>query len=154
MTSVFFVPEKYLSTSVTGPNIAQGDIYKFSESKENGVINDSGSFGFLSCPRNDVLPVESTSEDSRTLDQRSLGTQRPSSVTSLKELVCITTFDGISLCISFFPLIYFVDLFVQCVMEGFSLVFKDESLPSNGAVNKGEVSAQVILQPLTLYFIC
>ncbi|XP_074586877.1 RNA polymerase II C-terminal domain phosphatase-like 1 [Curcuma longa] len=114
--SLRHLAEKYLSTSLTGPNIAQGDIYKFSESKENGVINDSGSFGFLSCPRNDVLLVESTSEDSRTMDQRSLGTQRPSSVTSLKEL---------------------------CVMEGFSLVFKDESLPSNGAVNKGEVSAQV-----------
>ncbi|KAG6479199.1 hypothetical protein ZIOFF_062660 [Zingiber officinale] len=111
--SLRHLAEKYLST---GANIAQGDIYKFSESKENGVINDSGSFGFLSCPRNDVVPVESTSEDSRTMDQRSLGTQRPSFVTSLKEL---------------------------CVMEGFSLVFKDESLPSNGAVNKGEVSAQV-----------
>ncbi|KAG6534343.1 hypothetical protein ZIOFF_008229 [Zingiber officinale] len=72
--SLRYLAEKYLKTSLTGPNIT-GDICVFSENKKHGLVNDSSSFGYQSCPRNDVLPVASTSEDSRTMDQRSLGSQ-------------------------------------------------------------------------------
>ncbi|XP_064935051.1 RNA polymerase II C-terminal domain phosphatase-like 1 [Musa acuminata AAA Group] len=108
--------DKYLSNALGGPNTVHGDLLKLPQTKEMGLLSDSNSYGYQPCPRNDLLPVASTSEDSRSMDQRLESSRRTSATTSLKEL---------------------------CVMEGFDLVFRAEPSPSNGSISKGEVSAQV-----------
>ncbi|CAL9146519.1 unnamed protein product [Musa hybrid cultivar] len=108
--------DKYLSNALGGPNTVHGDLLKLPQTKEMGLLSDSNSYGYQPCPRNDLLPVASTSEDSRSMDQRLESSRKTSATTSLKEL---------------------------CVMEGFDLVFRAEPPPSNGSISKGEVSAQV-----------
>ncbi|KAJ8467876.1 hypothetical protein OPV22_030428 [Ensete ventricosum] len=108
--------DKYLSHAPGGSNTVNGDLLKLPQTKEMGLVSDSNSYGYQPCPRNDLLPVASTSEDSRSMDQRLESSRRTSATTSLKEL---------------------------CVMEGFDLVFRAEPSPSNGSISKGEVSAQV-----------
>ncbi|WOL09845.1 RNA polymerase II C-terminal domain phosphatase-like 1 [Canna indica] len=117
--SLRYLADKYMSNSLGGPNSTFGDIPRLSQGKENGLLIDSNPYGFQPSSRNDHLPVASTSEDSRSMDQRLEGSRRTSAVTSLKEL---------------------------CVREGFNLIFNPVPSPSNGSVSKGEVSAQVEIE--------
>ncbi|EHA8589795.1 RNA polymerase II C-terminal domain phosphatase-like 1 [Cocos nucifera] len=109
--------DKYLSNARSDPNTLRGDMLKPSHMKENGFISDLNSFGYPACARDDVLPVASTSEESRFMDQRLESSNKTAtSVAALEEL---------------------------CTIEGFNLVFQAQSSPSAGSVSKGEVSAQV-----------
>lgn len=77
-----------MSNALGGPNTVHGDLLKLPQTKEMGLLSDSNSYGYQPCPRNDLLPVASTSEDSRSMDQRLESSRRTSATTSLKELVC------------------------------------------------------------------
>ncbi|XP_073101362.1 RNA polymerase II C-terminal domain phosphatase-like 1 isoform X2 [Elaeis guineensis] len=109
--------DKYLSNARSDSNTLHGDMHKPSHIKENGFISDLNSFGYPACARDDVLPVASTSEESRFMDQRLEGSNKTAtSVAVLKEL---------------------------CTIEGFTLGFQAPTSPSASSVSKGEVYAQV-----------
>ncbi|XP_038982808.1 RNA polymerase II C-terminal domain phosphatase-like 1 isoform X2 [Phoenix dactylifera] len=108
---------KYLSNARSDPSTLHGDMLKPFHIKENGFTSDLNSFGYPACARDDVLPVASTSEESRLMDQRLEGPNKTAAaVAALKDL---------------------------CTIKGFNLVFQAQSSPSAGSVSKGEVYAQV-----------
>lgn len=55
--------------------------------KENGFVSNSNSFGFPASTRDDFLPIASTSDESRFMDQRIDGSRKITAVAALKELV-------------------------------------------------------------------
>lgn len=82
---------------------------------ENGFVCDSNSFGYPPYPKEESLPIPSTSEQSRFLDQRLEGSKKSlAPVSALKEI---------------------------CLIEGLNLVFQAQT-PLSTVSAQGEVHAQ------------
>ncbi|XP_020084692.1 RNA polymerase II C-terminal domain phosphatase-like 1 isoform X3 [Ananas comosus] len=109
--SLHNLAKKYLSNTTSDPNMP-------AHVKENGFVSNSNSFGFPASTRDDFLPIASTSDESRFMDQRIDGSRKITAVAALKEL---------------------------CTAEGFNLVFQAQPSPSDGSLGKGEAYAQVVV---------
>ncbi|ERM95222.1 hypothetical protein AMTR_s00009p00267690 [Amborella trichopoda] len=110
--SIRTLARTYLAQISPDIGLGCGDMDDRSLGSDNGLMGDSISSAGL---REDSLPIASTSEQQRFLDQRLEGSKQSIGVvSSLKEL---------------------------CSVEGLSLVFKE--LPPTGSNHKGEVYAQV-----------
>ncbi|XP_058084156.1 RNA polymerase II C-terminal domain phosphatase-like 1 isoform X2 [Magnolia sinica] len=108
---------KYISRVSPDLNAVHGDSNKLSHKNDNGFLRDANSFGYPAFPREDPLPIASTSDQSRFLDQRQEGSLKGMApVSSLKEL---------------------------CMVEGLSLVFHAQPPLSTLSSHKGEVYAEV-----------
>ncbi|XP_068640149.1 RNA polymerase II C-terminal domain phosphatase-like 1 isoform X2 [Aristolochia californica] len=103
--------DKYLSQISPDP-----DLNKLSHANENGFMSDSSLLRHPGFSKDEALPIPSTSEQSRFLDQRlERSNTAVSSISALKEL---------------------------CMVEGLSLDFKQPAL-SKGSSFDGEVYAEV-----------
>ncbi|KAL5996410.1 hypothetical protein ACLOJK_026488 [Asimina triloba] len=77
---------KYLSRVSPDSSAAHGDLFKLTHKNENGFIRDANSFGYPAYPKEDPLPVASTSDQAR-FQEGSVKSTGP--VTSLKELCTV-----------------------------------------------------------------
>nr|CAD1844371.1 unnamed protein product [Ananas comosus var. bracteatus] len=71
--SLHNLAKKYLSNTTSDPNMP-------AHVKENGLVSNSNSFGFPASTRDDFLPIASTSDESRFMDQRIDGSRKITAV--------------------------------------------------------------------------
>nr|DAD20889.1 TPA_asm: hypothetical protein HUJ06_022352 [Nelumbo nucifera] len=114
--SIRNLANKYLSHIKSDPNSSHGDGNKLSHGNENGLLNDTNSFGSLPFSKEDSLSLSTSSESSRFVETRLEGSKKSvGSLSALKEL---------------------------CTVEGLNLAFQMPPISAN-STQKGEIYAEV-----------